>query len=56
MVYKINIRELKDNVNLFFYEKLNCGLDELKVISKLCEKLAALANEQLEIYYCYQTY
>jgi hypothetical protein len=53
MIPKINIRELKDCVTLFFYDELNCGLEELKVISNLCEKLGKFYNEQIDLYYHY---
>ena len=50
MIKKINIKQLKEDVNLFLYDKLNCGIDKLRTSSEIIEKLGGKINEQIDIY------
>jgi hypothetical protein len=48
MVKKINIRELKDNVNYLMYTMFNCNLEELKIANNICDKIGGGINETID--------
>ena len=45
---KINVPKLKDEINLFLYEKWNWGIDKLKVSNEIIEKLGGYINEKID--------
>lgn len=53
MIKKINIRELKNEINLFLFEKFNFGLNKLIVVNELCDIFGGLINETLDLYNSY---
>lgn len=45
---KIDIRKLKDNVNLILYNMKGIGLNELKASNELCDKIGSELNKLFE--------
>jgi len=49
MIKKINIKELKNEMSLFLFEKFNFGLDKLKLSMKICEIIGGAINEAIDL-------
>lgn len=46
---KINIREVKDDINLILYNCNWVGLKELQVSNILCEQIGGITNEAISV-------
>ena len=45
MITKIDIQELKDDINLIIYENFNVGIEQLQISNELCENIGGALNE-----------
>lgn len=47
---KINIKKLRYDLNLYFFDKLNWGIDKLILSNYIINKMGGMINEQIEIF------